>query len=215
MNLRQLEAAVHRSVRRDDLQGDYKEFINEAVDHVQRKWNFQAMEQSDEVTMKAGESAVRLPSDFKTLLSRNKSPIMLRNTDTSNTPSYFPVDIRTESEIRRLNSKHPGFSSGLTMPIWVSAEDNKRFIRVDGVAGEDLHFRVKYYAKFKPLGGPEDENPITAAYPRMIYSYATMLAFSAINDPAQQVHKAIFDEEYKENKGTDTDARYRGRDLRM
>jgi len=215
MNLEQLERKVHQSVRRDDLQGDYPEYINEALDEVQRRWDWADTEQATELTLLSGESEVRLPDDFKNLLSRHTSPIMVRNTDTTSGVNYFPADIRSEAEIRRLNSKNSGFSSGSNMPIWISNEDGVSFIKIDATAGEDINFRVRYYAKLPPLENPKAENALTRAYPRMIYAYARALAFETVNDPAQQIHETKFEMEYKRNKGSDTDKRYRGRSLRM
>jgi hypothetical protein len=215
MNLQQLEQKVHQAVRRDDLQGEYKDYINEALADVQGRWNFACMEQAIEATMTTGTSSVRLPDDYKELLSRNASPIMLRNTQVGNNPTYFPVDIRSEAEVRRLNARFAGFSTGSMLPVWISMEDGVPFIRIDGIAGEDLIFRVRYYGYFPPLGGPKASNPITDVYPRMIYAFARGLAFESINDPRAQLHMAIYESEFKSNKATDVDSRYRGRSLRM
>jgi hypothetical protein len=215
MNLQQLEEQVHFSVQRDDMQGMYKAFINQAVADVCERWNFVAMRQSDLLTMKQGESAVRLPADFKELQSRNKSPIMVRNTDKTSTVSFFPVDIRTEQEVRRINSRNTGFSTIPTIPVWVDYEDDSWFIFIDAVQGQDTDFRVLYYRKLPALEDPTDENGITRSFPRMIYSRARQLAFETINDPQAGSHQVIYDVEFKGNSGYDAGRRYHGRNLRM
>jgi hypothetical protein len=215
MNLQQLEEQVHTSVQRDDLQGQYQVYINQALDDVQERWNWINMTQAELVTMKVGESSVRLPCDFKELQSRNKSPIMVQNTETATTVSFFPVDIRTESEIRRINSKNTGFSTVPTLPVWLDMEDDSWFIFIDAKAAEPLHFRVKYYRYLPHLQAPTDENGLTRRYARMIYSRARQLAFEGINDPQSGTHELIYESEFNGNSGHDAGRRYHGRNLRM
>ena len=72
-----------------------------------------------------------------------------------------------------------------------------------------------YFKYWPPLANPQDANPITNEYPKMIYSRARQEAFEDINDPVQNLHKAIFEKEFKTNKNTDDYRKLHGQDLRM
>jgi hypothetical protein len=198
-------------VSRDDLAGDYTDWINRGVRAVQRDHSYNCMRHVSNVTMLAGTSAVSLPGDFKELqIKRDRvGPVSLYTT----TNGYFPIEVTTREKL----------IGGAPLPrgvdqqaqVFLSNDGNQAFLNFLDNTSSDVTFSISYFRFLPPLEADTDENYLTREFEEMIQAKVKQTAFALINDPQATVELALYEVEKRKAIAFDARQRSQGQNIRM
>lgn len=214
------------AVMRDDLAGQYPNFINEALREIQRKRSWRYMLTIEDFVVPAGSTSVALPSNFKEL-SNTRSPVHLWGNSIEPTlPNLLtPCEVWTRERIIRQQGRVLGLSvltpvrwQQLSIPVYIdwSGESPSLNIYVpQGAPFQSFTFNVKYFQYIPDLVNPTDANGLTNEYPEMVVAKCKSIAFESINDPAAADAENLFMIRFKEAAANDAHASIIGMDLRM
>lgn len=193
MTFEQLQARLYKTVQRDDFlvandaDTNYGTFINEAIRECENRKSWTTMKRTGDFTILSGDSSVALPITFKEFQNVRPPVHIILDDPSAGGEILKPVNVTwAEQELRRL------FINGgnvWDVQTWLERGSNGAVpplpeitLNIASQAGEDLDFRIKYYAYSAELSGDEDESALANLYPRMVLMKAKEIAFEAIND---------------------------------
>lgn len=214
MTLGELKRMLTVSVSRDDLEGDYKDWINRGIRAVQRDFSYNCMRHVSQVTMADGTSSVAMPGDFKEMQIERGSVALI---DASNT--RIPVDIVTREKLIGLTAMTmPQLvrPSRTTVPkLFLSNDGNQAFLNMLDTTTGPASFEVAYFRYLPNLEADNDENYITREFEDMVQARVKAVAFSVINDPQAATEMGLYKIFKTEAIGFDTKQRTQGRTVQM
>lgn len=220
MNFLQLQARLYKTIQRDDFLSsndasvNYGTFINEAIQECGNRKNWTVMKATTDLVITAGTSAVELPTDFKALQNLRPPLHIVFNDPNAGGEILKPVNVTwAEVEYRRL-----WLVGGLAWDVqtWIERTSTTPILNIASQAGEDLTFRLKYYAYMPVLASDQATNPLELKYPRMVMAKAKEIAFEAINDwEAMAAAGAVFEQLFVRASTQDNIDDVSGREARM
>lgn len=195
-------------VARDDLAGEYTEWINRGVRAVQRDHSYNCMRHVQNITMTAGTSAVALPGDFKELQSPKGSVSLYVPSE-----GYFPCEVVTRAKLIQGGTVPRG--AAFEARVFLSNDGNQAFLNFLDNTTSDVTFSVEYFRFLPLLAADSDENYLTREFEDMVQAKIKQIAFSSTNDPQAASELALYEVEKRKAVAFDARQRSQGQLIRM
>lgn len=216
MNLKDLIHVLEVGVNRNDLEGDYPNWVNQALLSITQDNNWNCMRTSDDFTILTGQTSVALSSDFKGL-TQKRSPVGL--VDSASGGRIMPCDVRFLEDIERPNAflsipRSTTFTR-FGPDVYLHNDGNRWFLNVIDATSQDLVFRVKYFRFLPKLINDTDSNHMTETYPEMVKAKVRSVGFEEIGDPMAATAEATYELKKKKAINHDRRAWLAGRRLQM
>jgi hypothetical protein len=198
-------------IARDDLAGDYTDWINRGVRACQRDHSYNCMRHVSNVTMAAGTSSVVLPGDFKELQPKThrNGPVNVYSV----AEGYTAVEILSREALISA-APSPGSVFAQTR-MFMSNDGNQAFLNFLDNTSTDVTFSVAYFRFLPPLSADSDENYLTREFEDMVQAKIKQIAFSSINDPQAAAELALYKIEKERAVAFDARQRSQGQNTRM
>lgn len=219
MDFRKLIRILEVAVQRTDLEEFYPDWINQALNGIQKDFSFNCMRHEGDVTIETGSTSVSMPSDFKEL-QQARPPIFFRYGDATDS-RLIPCDVVRQEELIRLDSAllYPAryarvrpFRYG---PVFMSWTDGLPALNLIESDHEEMTFLVKYFRFFPTLSAPTDSNALTNGYEELVKAKVKAVAFEEIGDPASADWETTYVLKLKAAKDHETYSYVAGRRLQM
>ena len=209
MNLSDLRRMLEVSVSRDDLAGDYDNWINRGLKAIQRDYNFLCMKTTADIVCPAAASSAPMPDDFKQLCTERGSVSLVDPAGSG----LLPLEVKSRERLICL-ARVPNRT---VVPYVYLENDGKdaSLNMLDSTTSETT-FRIAYYRFLPDLSADDDENYFTTMFEDMVQARIKAVAFSIINDPMETVELTKYKTVHlPEAKVFDTHQRTQGRSLQL
>lgn len=208
MTLAELRRMLEIGVAREDLSGDYNDWINRGVRATQRDHSYNCMRHVANVTMSSGSSTVALPGDFKELCPQKGSVSLYTATE-----GYFPCEVVTREKLIQGDLVPRDITFGSR--VFLSNDGNQAFLNFLDNTFTDVTFSIAYFRFLPLLSADTDENYLTREFEDMVQAKIKQIAFSSINDPQAASELALYEVEKRRAIAFDARQRSQGQLVRM
>lgn len=195
-------------VAREDLSGEYTEWVNRGLRAVQRDHSYNCMRHLSNITMTAGTSTVALPGDFKELCPQRGSVSLYDPTS-----GYFPCEVVTREKLIQGDLVPRDVTFGAR--IFLSNDGNQAFLNFLDNTFSEVTFSIAYFRFLPPLSADTDENYLSREFEDMVQAKIKQIAFSSINDPQAASELALYEVEKRRAVAFDARQRSQGQLVRM
>lgn len=225
VTLAQLKEKMKLGVQRTDLEtgisgSTYTDFINEALDEIQRDRSWNGMKKVGTVTVTSGTKSVSLSglTNFKELQTV-RTPIHFVASD----GVLIPCDVWTREKLLRRGAMNifntallrPSTANKVAIPVYLDFSTSPPTLSLFDNVTENINFSVAYFGFLSALAADGDNNVFTNEHPEMVLAKAKAIAFGSVNDPEAERQEAIYQFKFRRASAKDSYAALAGLDLRM